>query len=290
MFWGDLRQEEFENVIKETDGLCIVPLGCYERHGEHLPVRTDVFEAEALAKATAELEPACVFPAFEFGDVTGLVEYKGSIRLEPSLMMALLENYCDEIARNGFDKILLLNFHGGNQNFMNLFINSLGYKPRNYSVMGIFPAETEGPLSVKNIYNNLKEHGSGYYPELLPEDEKAIISYIEEEKTDGHGGFEETCIMLAIRPDLVKLDRMSAACGISTHNADELINAKLTGDTWILNFPESYEGHDPVGASGRIGKLLIRLKSEYIASSIRVYKKNNHFLKERRERNKALYL
>ena len=48
--WADLREEEFAGVIKATDGLCIVPIGCYEKHGQHLPVATDVYEAVASAE------------------------------------------------------------------------------------------------------------------------------------------------------------------------------------------------------------------------------------------------
>lgn len=56
--WAELREEEFEDAAKAANGLCIVPVGCYEMHGQHLPVRTDVYQAEAVANAAAELETA----------------------------------------------------------------------------------------------------------------------------------------------------------------------------------------------------------------------------------------
>ena len=129
--WAELREEEFEDAVKKSDGLCMIPVGCFEMHGQHLPVRTDVYEAEAIAEAAAELETAVVFPAFEFGAVASLVEWKGAVRLDPHLMLDLLENYCTEIARNGFDKILLVNYHGGNTGFLGHFGNVLSYKYRN---------------------------------------------------------------------------------------------------------------------------------------------------------------
>ena len=49
--WAELREEEFEDAAKAANGLCIVPVGCYEMHGQHLPVRTDVYQAEASADA-----------------------------------------------------------------------------------------------------------------------------------------------------------------------------------------------------------------------------------------------
>ena len=49
--WAELREEEFEDAARAANGLCIVPVGCYEMHGQHLPVRTDVYQAEAIADA-----------------------------------------------------------------------------------------------------------------------------------------------------------------------------------------------------------------------------------------------
>ena len=41
MRWEDLREEEFESAIEKSKGLCVLPLGCLENHGQHLPVGTD---------------------------------------------------------------------------------------------------------------------------------------------------------------------------------------------------------------------------------------------------------
>ena len=93
MNWAELREEEFEEAAKKADGLCVIPVGCFEMHGEHLPVGTDVYEAVAVAELAATMEEVVVFPAFEFGDVAGLVEKKGAINLDPELRLRLLENY-----------------------------------------------------------------------------------------------------------------------------------------------------------------------------------------------------
>ena len=41
MKWEYLREEEFEEAIERCGGLCVIPLGCLEKHGQHLPVGTD---------------------------------------------------------------------------------------------------------------------------------------------------------------------------------------------------------------------------------------------------------
>ena len=38
-----------------------------------------------------EFEDAVVFPAFEFGDVSGLVEWRGGVNLDPVLRLQLLK-------------------------------------------------------------------------------------------------------------------------------------------------------------------------------------------------------
>ena len=51
MEWQNLREEEFEEAVKISGGVCVcvVPIGCVEKHGQHLPVGTDAYEAEAIA-------------------------------------------------------------------------------------------------------------------------------------------------------------------------------------------------------------------------------------------------
>lgn len=278
--WADLREEEFEDVIMKTNGLCVVPVGCYEKHGQHLPVATDVYEAVAIAEKAAELEPVCVFPAFEFGDVTGLVNWKGSVIFEPTLVFNLLDNYCKEIARNGFDKIVLLNFHGGNQFLLSQFQKMLGYKKCDYYVSVISPWKVH-ETSFEGIYENLKQEGSGFYPELLSEDEEVIYDFIEKGKTDGHGGLMETCLMLSIKPETVRLDRMSAESGLSTGKSDKISSTGLSAPgAWGINYPNSYAGHDPVGASDRIGNLLLRLLGEATAKACRGFKEEYPIIKQ----------
>ena len=287
MNWSELREEEFEEAVKKSDGLCVIPVGCFEMHGEHLPVGTDVYEAVAVAELAATMEDVVVFPAFEFGDVSGLVEKRGAVNLNPLLRFQLLENYCTEIARNGFDKILLLNYHGGNPPFLNTFMNAASEKHRDYCVLSCFPV----PLFVEEVYPVLKEKGISAFPELLPEDEDVIREFVEEKHLDGHGGLLETCLMLAIRPDLVKMDRIGSVDGLSTHKADALAAAGLSGsDFWYLNFPNGgYCGTDPVRANERIGKMMLRLSAEKAVAGIRAFKENADMLKARRDEKNSFY-
>ena len=77
-------------AIKESKGLCILPVGCLEKHGQHLPVGTDVIHITEIAKRAAEKEAACVFPTMYFGEKTGSAEYAGTVIFSSKLRFDIL--------------------------------------------------------------------------------------------------------------------------------------------------------------------------------------------------------
>lgn len=53
MIWEYLREEEFKKAVEKSLGVCVVPVGCIEKHGQHLPLGTDVIhETEVARRAT----------------------------------------------------------------------------------------------------------------------------------------------------------------------------------------------------------------------------------------------
>ena len=289
MKWAELREEEFEGAIKETEGVCVIPIGCVEMHGEHLPVGTDAYEAEAIASLASTLEPMCVFPTMPFGNIPWLVNRRGTVRLEPSLMNALLENLCTEISRAGFKKILFVNFHGGNCSYLHTFLGGLTYKYRDFTALGCMPVPELG----SEVYATIKEKGIEAYPELLPEDEDVIREYVEDKHVAGHGDMMETCLLLAIRPDLVKMERLGSVDGLPNHSTDRFTSSNANflgaGPLWAANFQNSYAATDPVRANERIGKLLLRLAAEKVASAVRIFKEEGHVLSDLMEERKPYY-
>ena len=124
MNWERLRAEEFKSAVERSGGLCVLPIGCVEKHGQHLPLGTDIIAARAVVEQAAQMEEVVVFPnAMWLGDVMELhsqkdpftTGYEGFIALNPKTLLTVLEELCDEMARNGFRKILIVNNHGGNK-------------------------------------------------------------------------------------------------------------------------------------------------------------------------------
>ena len=47
MLWLELTSERMPEAIKKAEGVCLLPMGCMERHGPHLPLGTDQNSSES---------------------------------------------------------------------------------------------------------------------------------------------------------------------------------------------------------------------------------------------------
>ena len=180
MLWENLREEEFEDAIRKSKGLCVVPVGCLEKHGQHLPVGTDVIHVTEIAKQAAEQEPAVIFPTMYFGEKTGAGEFKGTVMFSAELRMKILAETCEEIYRNGFQKILLFSGHGGNSPMISYFLRSVLEKQRDYLVYG---------CALGADFPTPKKLLAGEYSYLTKEDRKVLQEYNEAKKRFGHACF-----------------------------------------------------------------------------------------------------
>jgi creatinine amidohydrolase len=50
----ELTSPQFAKAVELSGGVCIIPLGIIEKHGPHLPLGTDLFEAREAATAAAK--------------------------------------------------------------------------------------------------------------------------------------------------------------------------------------------------------------------------------------------
>ena len=283
MLWEELREEEFESAIEISGKVCVVPIGCLEMHGQHLPVGTDTKTCHYIAKMAAEIEPVCVFPGLYFGDVLGLYMWRGTIAFSTELLLKMLSELCSEIARNGFKKILLLNGHGGNVALLQNFLRSTAKEKKEYVVM------------VRNDYqffyrDIIREIDSGkHFPELTSDDVKFLREVISKNATSGHADITESSIMCEIDPENVRLDRCDALSGVSRRETSYLSNKgiNIKGPTmfWLTDFPNSYSGEYVEGSNARIGKAILRRRIEMQAEAVRLLKQDDRVLQWNDEHN-----
>ena len=114
--------------------MCIIAFGVVEEHSEHLPLGTDFLNGHKIACLAAEREPAVVFPPFYFGQIYEARRFPGTITLKPTLLMEVIQSVLDEIGRNGFRKIILLNAHGGNTAWLAFLAQCTLWEEKPYSI------------------------------------------------------------------------------------------------------------------------------------------------------------
>ena len=213
--WMYVTSEEFVNLREISCDTCLIPIGCVEKHGLHLPLGTDILEASNIAWKASQLETVCVFPDFIFGDVPGNWNSPpGTITLPMQTQLLLLEQLCEQIARNGFKKIIIYNCHGGNRIGLSAFMRDVENRPHDYVPMVIHGQDS----LVKRLGEKLTEEGSGSIPELTVEDEELILGYYQGDFWEGgHAHFGETAFIFGTAPESVKMDRLGIVSGQSLH-------------------------------------------------------------------------
>jgi creatinine amidohydrolase len=112
--WAELSGPEVEALAKETE-VALLPIGCVEMHGPHMPTGADGYEAEGMADLVAAREPAIILPPLFYNINDEMTCYPGTISMSPELMARLYEEICRQAARNGFRKIVFLIAHGGSE-------------------------------------------------------------------------------------------------------------------------------------------------------------------------------
>ncbi|MBC8217272.1 MAG: creatininase family protein [Planctomycetes bacterium] len=248
--WGELTAPDFVKAVKKSGGVCLIPIGVFEKHGPHLPLGTDLIDVREMALRAARKEYALVFPEYYFSQILEAKHQPGTIAYSPKLIWDILQETCDELSRNGIKKIVLVNGHGGNNSFLPFFSLTQLEKQRDYCVV-LFKPDTN--------------------PTVAKEVEK-----LRETKTGGHAGETETSMMQVSRPDLVHIDRAKEQSGKDLARLRH-IPAKYTGIFWYAQYPNHYAG-DGSYAKPELGELLINSQAEQLVELIKILKTDDTIL------------
>ncbi|MCL4532363.1 MAG: creatininase family protein [Actinobacteria bacterium] len=175
--WTDARETAKENPV------VIVPLGSFEQHGPHLYMWTDICLADEIARAVGDRTGALVAPPLNFG-YSGLWHtYPGTISFTSQTFRTVLFEICSSLIRSGFKKIFMLNGHNPNLVVM---------QTAAYDLVNAFEDKDISVAAATYIFMAKEE-----------------CDRIGDNFRDGtHANEMETAMMLALYPDLVKMDRI----------------------------------------------------------------------------------
>jgi creatinine amidohydrolase len=243
MHWEELTATDFARAVQDT-GVCVLPLGVVEKHSEHLPLGTDFLVAHAIACRAAEREAAVVFPPFYFGQIYEARCFPGTVTLRPTLLFDLLQSVLDEIGRNGFEKIVLFNGHGGNTHLLRFLAQASLWEQKPYSLY--LPQEFVSPEGRKEI-EALRDTTFG-----------------------GHACEVETSMVLALYPELVRMERVPEEPAASLNRMGGLPPTH-TGIWWYSDYPDHYAG-DARTATAEKGEAILQLAVAYLARYIAAVK------------------
>jgi creatinine amidohydrolase len=244
MQWENLTSLDFEKYVQECQGVGIIPVGVIEAHASHLPLGMDMFACHWIATQAAREEAAIVFQAYPYGINIESAHLPGALVLQREVVFALLENICDEMARNGLTKIILLSGHGGNRYFLPLFVQTLPEKNKTYTV---------------------------YYADLphFPGAEELL-----ESGEYGHACEAETSMMLHIDPQIVKMEQLPPQSFTNARrNADISGAGGYSSVDWFGMYPHMYVG-DASKATPEKGKVMLEHEVDTLVELIRAVKED----------------
>lgn len=216
-----------ESIRNGIFSVAVIPVGSVEQHGPHLPVSTDSDIASEVARRVAKDNGYLLLPAVTYG-----VSYEHApflnLSVSPDTLHATLCDLCISLYANGIRAVVVINGHHGNIEALK-DIEHLG---------------TVGAAPTVCVFHYWR--------------------YVDCEL--GHAGFAETCMMLAISADAVRMDL--AEKGLVTDGmSDEQIKAvsELASREFVTATGNGIWG-DPSGATAREGLRILKEAADGISA------------------------
>lgn len=214
----------------ETD-LAVVPVGSTEQHGPHAPLGTDVLTAEAVADAGVERVGREVVraPAIPVGVAEEHRQFPGTMWVSEDTFRDYVAEAVESLAHHGFDRVVLVNGHGGNVD------------------------------ALREVGGRLTRAGDAYTVPFT------WFEGVGEHTADmGHGGPLETALLRHIEPELIREERIDEArVGAADGWGDWTSYVNLAYDA--AEFTENGVVGDPGEGGQERGEELLELATETLA-------------------------
>jgi len=178
MTFPQLRQ------VPRDQSIVLAPIAACEQHSHHLPTITDTVLVTGVADGVEQRLPKEVLqlPTLWLGASGHHLRFGATLSAEVDTHIAILCDLLVPLLEDGYERILVLNGHGGNIDTMHVALRRLQTRYRQRIV------------------------SAASYWDLV---EKELAALAEgPRKTMGHACEFETSMMLALRPDLVRREEI----------------------------------------------------------------------------------
>jgi creatinine amidohydrolase len=170
--------------VPRDSTVVIAPIAACEQHSRHLPTYTDTILVTAVAEGVEQRLPRQVLllPSQWMGASSHHLRFGATLSAEVDTHITMLYDLLTPLLEDGYQRLMLLNGHGGNIDTLRVALRRL--QPR---------------------YRDRLLTGASYW-EIA---EKELASLGEgSRKSMGHACEYETSMILALRPDLVRRDEI----------------------------------------------------------------------------------
>lgn len=177
----EMTWPEVKDALQEVR-VAVIPVGSHEQHGPHLAMSADIASAESFGRSLVEaVRPrALLAPPLPYGVSIHHMPFPGTLTLNPETFVQVLIEVAQSFQDHGLERLFVVNGHGGNQ-----------------AALGIASARMRRELGVRMAYT------------LWPMVGGASVRDEVKGRRVGHACVLETSMLLHLRPDLVRTDRLA---------------------------------------------------------------------------------
>ena len=220
-----LHEANYAQLLARRPNIAVLPWGATEAHNWHMPHGTDVVEAVSLAERAADLAVAAgarviVLPAIPYGNNAQQQDQVATVHFSTATALAILRDVTDSLARQGIDRLVIVNGHGGND-----------FKPM------VRDCQLTSGLTILVVD----------FWRLCPD----VLAATFPDPGD-HAGQLETSLLLHLRPEWMEMERAGRG-EAAARLPDGIRQANAwTPRPWSKVQPDTGSG-DPAGSSAALG-------------------------------------
>lgn len=240
MTWPEV-QEALHRGVRTV----VVVTASTEQHGPHLPLATDALIGQAVGERVARRLGALLAPVIRPGCSDHHLAFPGSLSVSSDLLVELVASTVRSLVPHGFDTFVLLSSHGGNFRPLQGAAERLREE---FGARGVRVVAVAGDAALTEMMRVMVEEAAS---RGAPQDVDAI-----------HADACETSIVLYLRPDLVRRDRLEPG-STGRLNLDTLFHQGLRAIT-----PNGVLG-DPRNATPEIGAAVLERLADHLVQQVR---------------------